>query len=212
MSRHYSMGRAVIWIPQFTANKRLSVTTLSALINERKKSLSQSHFWHLSRKEKERKCALREKPHHKQKGNQSGRACTAAPYLSLSLAPDFTAGMQRWNQSLSVFNEHGMVTVWKTTRPRNRGLGCSNRYGKISTKTFLFSSYLTVKWTQQTCKLSSLRMLAATFREPFICCITSSDFHDQLSGCIWFQCWSFQFVCLFFLCRQLQFSHSTIRS
>lgn len=39
MSRHHSMDRAVIWIPQFTANKRLSVTTLRALINERKKSL-----------------------------------------------------------------------------------------------------------------------------------------------------------------------------
>lgn len=89
-------------------------------------------------------------PHHHhhhsdKKGNRSGRACTAAHYLSLILAPDFTAGMQRWDQSLSVFNEHGMVTVLKTTRPRNRGLGCTNRYSKMCTKTALFSSYLTVK-------------------------------------------------------------------
>lgn len=62
--------------------------------------------------------------------NRSGRASTAVRYLSLIPAPDFTAGMQRWDPSLLVFNEHGAVTVLKTTRPRYRGLGCTDRYRK----------------------------------------------------------------------------------
>lgn len=79
--------------------------------------------------------------------------------------------MQRWDQSLSVLNEHGMVTVLKTTHPRNRGLGCTSRYGKTSTKTALLPGYLTVKQTWQpvcheTRKLFGFRMFAAAFRYP----------------------------------------------
>lgn len=93
-------------------------------------------------------------------------ACTAAPYLSLILAPDFTAGMQRWDQSLSVLNEHGMVTVLKTTRPRNRGLGCSNRYGRIPTKAVLFSTYLILRqtWQSMLTKPLGLRMFTVCYR------------------------------------------------
>lgn len=71
--------------------------------------------------------------------------CTPAHYLSLIPAPHFTAGMWRWDQSLSVFNEHGMATVLKTTHPRNRGLGCTNRYGTVRTKSARFLGYPTVK-------------------------------------------------------------------
>lgn len=79
--------------------------------------------------------------------------------------------MQRWDQSLSVLNEHGVVTVLKTTHPRNRGLGCTSRYGKASTKTALLPGYLTVKHTWQpvcheTRKLFGFRMFAAAFRYP----------------------------------------------
>lgn len=47
------------------------------------------------KKKKHKVCTLKEASSSlKQKGNRSARVCTAAPYLSLILAPDFTAGMQ----------------------------------------------------------------------------------------------------------------------
>lgn len=150
----------------------LSLRTICALINVK------SVKWYI--------CALKDaSPSLRQNGNRSGRVCTAARYLSLILAPDFTAGMQRWDQLLSVFNEHGMVTVLKTTRPRNRGLGCTNRYGKISTKAALFSSYLTVKQTWQsvspeTYKLLSARMFAtAGFLKVCDCFNTKYNLLDR---------------------------------
>lgn len=106
-----------------------------------------------------------------QKGKRRGQAATSSPYLSLILAADFTAGMRRWDQPLSVLNEHGVVTVLKTTQPRNRGLGCTSRYVEASTKTALLAAYLTVKHTWQpvcheTRKLFGCRMFAAAFRYP----------------------------------------------
>lgn len=100
-----------------------------------------------------------------------GQAATSSPYLSLILAADFTAGMRRWDQPLSVLNEHGVVTALKTTQPRNRGLGCTSRYHEASTKTALLAAYLTVKHTWQpvcheTRKLFGCRMFAAAFRCP----------------------------------------------
>lgn len=53
----------------------------------------------------------------KHKGNRSG----PSPYLPLILAPDFPAGMQRSDPSLSVLNEHGAVTVLKQLAPETEG-------------------------------------------------------------------------------------------
>lgn len=70
----YSLSRAVIWIPQFTANKSLSVITLCSPIHVRKKSLFHHIFDIWAGKKKRKKCALWKKPHHRSNKKETGAA------------------------------------------------------------------------------------------------------------------------------------------
>lgn len=97
-----------------------------------------------------------------------------------------------------------MVTVLKTTHPRNRGLGCTSRYGKTSTKTALLPGYLTVKHTWQpvcheTRKLFGFRMFAAAFRYPLSLLSQNTALMNNV-------CWS---VTSILSCLNLQLSVQT---
>lgn len=88
-------------------------------------------FWHLSMCKKQtgvQGVVKGASPSGRGRGNQRGLTTTAAAYLSLTPAPDFTAGMQRWDASLLVFTERAVVTVLETTWQNGGGFSCSSRY------------------------------------------------------------------------------------